>query len=193
MVIAALIGCLGFIFYLIYDINSFKMKSPVLKWGFFLGSLCILGSTLWQIFFAFKAGAFKGFWDILLLIFAGICFAGLIYSLFFALPKGTYKGENEALCKSGVYALCRHPVAVCFLLTYLFLGLSALPSVLLLNGMTFSILNILYVLFQDIVTFPVTIKGYNEYKKEVPFLIPNKKSIRLAFETLKRQNRKEVK
>jgi putative endonuclease len=104
-----------------------------------------------------------------------------------------YIYENEALCKSGVYALCRHPVAVCFLLTYLFLGLSALPSVLLLNGMTFSILNILYVLFQDIVTFPVTIKGYNEYKKEVPFLIPNKKSIRLAFETLKRQNRKEVK
>ena len=48
---------------------------------------------------------------------------------------------------------------------------------LLSAGMVFSVLNVLYALFQDRVTFPKTFSDYGEYRKRVPFLIPNKESV----------------
>jgi hypothetical protein len=66
---------------------------------------------------------------------------------------------------------------------YLFLGLAALPSGLIVNGMIFSVLNLAYAWFQDHVTFPKTFCDYETYRKQAPFLIPTMNSIRRAKET----------
>jgi protein-S-isoprenylcysteine O-methyltransferase Ste14 len=90
-----------------------------------------------------------------------------------------------------VYALCRHPGVICLFAMYLFLGLAALPTPLLGCGMVFSLLNVLYALFQDRVTFPKTFCDYEAYRKTVPFLLPTRASIRRAVQTGRRPHRKE--
>ena len=107
----------------------------------------------------------------------------LIYSLFFALPfSGTYCAQPQSpqVCDRGVYALCRHPGVLCFLGVYVFLGAAALPSPLLAHGMVYSFLNLCYVIFQDLVTFPKTFCDYAAYRKRVPFLIPTRRSFGMS-------------
>ena len=91
--------------------------------------------------------------------------------------------QGRQVWRSGVYALCRHPGILCFFVMYLFWGLAALPTRLLLQGMVWSLLNLAYAWFQDRVTFPKTFSDYPDYRQEVPFLIPTPASIRRAKET----------
>ena len=104
----------------------------------------------------------------------------MIISLIYCQEQNTEKHVYSG----GAYALCRHPGILCFFGTYLFLGLAALPMGMIVNGMVFSFLNLLYAWFQDRVTFPKTFCDYSEYQKTVPFLIPTKASIRMAGRTL---------
>ena len=76
---------------------------------------------------------------------------------------------------------------------YLFLGLAALPAPgLLARGMLFSGLNLGYAFFQDRFTFPRTFSDYSAYQRRIPFLIPTKASILLAYSTLFRTNDEEA-
>jgi len=67
---------------------------------------------------------------------------------------------------------------------YLMLGLAALPSRMIVHGLIFSALNLAYAWFQDCVTFPKTFCDYSDYKEKVPFLIPTKHSVSMAYRTL---------
>ena len=49
--------------------------------------------------------------------------------------------------------------------------------------MTFSLCNLLYVLFQDRWTFPRTFPDYPAYRRRVPFLLPTARSLRTAWLT----------
>jgi protein-S-isoprenylcysteine O-methyltransferase Ste14 len=120
---------------------------------------------------------------------AAIFFYLLIYTLFFALPfQDTYiKEKSHTVCKNGVYALCRHPGVLWFTLFYAFLGLAVMIPTLFVAGSLFSILNILYVLFQDRWTFMKSFENYEGYKVDTPFLVPNKKSIKHCLRTLSRK------
>ena len=86
-------------------------------------------ATVLDLYASWKAGCFSGLGDILLLAGAALAFAALIYCLFFALPfEQTYADQDSGsrVCRSGVYALCRHPGVLCFAVMYLLLGLAAL-------------------------------------------------------------------
>ena len=180
-------GIAAFVLYLLYDINSFRWKTRLLRWAFLAGTFLIAAATGLDLFHAWNARAFSGVGDLLLLAGACLWFALLLYCLFFALPfQQTYTQQatgNRVYC-GGVYALCRHPGILCFFFLYLMLGLAALPECLLRNGMVFSLLDLLYAWFQDRVTFPKTFCDYREYQKSVPFLIPTSASIRMAKQTL---------
>ena len=181
-----LMGFLGFALYFLYDIDSFTGLWKPLRFGFAAGSGLIAGSTLLQLVRAFRQAALSQPWDKLLLVAGLAAFAALIYCLFFALPfSDTYTAPEQGrqVCRSGVYALCRHPGILCFFVMYLFWGLAALPTRLLLQGMVWSLLNLAYAWFQDRVTFPKTFSDYPDYRQEVPFLIPTPASIRRAKET----------
>ena len=192
--LSLVLGIAGFILYLLYDINSFTSQNRLLGYGFLSGSVLITISTVIELIGAFKQNAFGGAADIILIILSVISFALLIYCLFFALPfEETYVEQTNGrkVYDGGAYALCRHPGLICFFAFYLFLGLAALPSGFLITGIIFSLLNLLYAAFQDRVTFPKCFTNYVDYRKKVPFLIPNKKSIRQAAQTWARSDGKD--
>lgn len=181
------LGITAFVLYLIYDINSFTRQWKFLH-GFFLLGTGLLGiATGLDLWAAWNVGALAAGTDVLLLAGALICFALLIYCLFFALPfQETYAQQNTGrrVYRGGAYALCRHPGILCFFGTYLLLGLAALPERTIRNFLIFSLLNLAYAWFQDWVTFPKTFCDYADYRKQVPFLIPTKNSIAMARNTL---------
>ena len=194
MMLSICLGGVGFLLFLLYDINSFTLRSRLLHSAFLLGALAILAATALDLWAAARLGAFDSLWDLPLCLGAGAWLWGLIYCLFFALPfHETYQDREgpSAVQDRGVYALCRHPGVWCFLGIYLCLGAAALPSPLLFHGLLFSGWNMLYAVFQDLVTFPRTIHGYEEYKQDTPCLLPNGRSIRRARQTWGRPGKKE--
>lgn len=193
MLLSLILGCAGFVLFFVYDINSITRQNRILGCSFFAGCALIVLSTALSVYRAAVSGITLQPADIVLIGMGILSFACMIYCLFFALPfEETYVDpENgRSVYDKGVYAMCRHPGVIFFFLMYLFIGLALLPSDLLICGMVFSLLNLLYAAFQDCVAFPKTFYNYADYKKYVPFIIPNIKSIRLALKTLGRVDRK---
>ena len=178
-------GLLTFFLYLIYDLNSVLWQKKILHGFFFLGNILLAGATVVQILEAVsevRLGAC--FW--IFAVLSGVFLLLLIDTLFFALPfECTYLevGKKPCVCDFGMYALCRHPGVLWFFLFYFCLGIALYPAELIYAGMFYSILNLCYVIFQDHWTFPLTFADYENYKRTTPFLIPNPRSIRRAFET----------
>ena len=188
------LGLAAFVLYLLYDINSFTRKNPVIHSFFTVGTVFLGVATVLDLYASWKAGCFSGAGDILLLAGAALAFAAMIYCLFFALPfEETYADQDSGnrVCRTGVYALCRHPGVLCFAAMYLLLGLGALPGRMILRGMLYSALNLAYVCFQDRVTFPRTFCDYEDYRQKVPFLIPTRNSVITAWKTLFRADSEE--
>jgi len=188
------LGIAAFLLYLVYDINSITCKNRILHLFFMAGTVLLCTATALDLRSAWMTAAFRGVGDILLLVGSSLCFAALIYCLFFALPfDETYRDqkENRFVYSKGVYALCRHPGILCFFGMYLLFGLAALPTAVLRNCVVFSILNLMYAWFQDRITFPKTFCDYKNYQKNVPFLIPTVDSIRAAVRTMSRSESEE--
>lgn len=194
--LSLILGIAAFVLFFIYDVNSVTWKNAVIHRFFAVGAVLLALSSVTDIWYCAKAGAFEGFVDVLLIILGAAAFAALIYSLFFALPfDETYvkSSEERRVYDRGVYALCRHPGILCYFVMQLFLGLAALPERMIINGMILSVLNLLYAWFQDRITFPKTFTDYAEYRNNVPFLLPTLQSIRAAKKTFgKAQSREEV-
>ena len=181
-----LLGIGAFMLFTLYDINSVAMKQGLFKGSFFIGFFLLIISTTGIVMSSLDqlsiVGVCCNYFGV-----AALFLLLLIYTLFMAIPfKETYvnAGKSTKACQHGVYALCRHPGALWFIGFYLFFWL-ALPSPLLLKAATiFSVLNIMYVIFQDRWTFMLTFENYSEYKKTTPFLIPNLGSIKRCVETI---------
>lgn len=192
--ISAILGTAAFGLFVLSDINDFRWKQPLLRLLFPTGLLLLGGISVWDLYAAFRIGAIRSA-DWLLLVCAAGSFAALIYCLFFAVPFGeSYTGQPSqarTVCDRGVYGLCRHPGVLCFGAMYLFAGLATLPTPLLWKGLWFSLLNLLYVWFQDRITFPRIFTDYPAYRKRVPFLIPNKQSIHTVRKRISRTHTKE--
>lgn len=194
--LALCLGITAFALYFIYDANSFLWRRRFPRMFFAFGTLLLGAALLLDLYSVWTAHSFTGLADIILLALSAVSFGLLIYSLFFALPfDETYaKQENgRRVYDKGAYALCRHPGILFFFGAYLFLGLAALPSAgLLVNGMLFSLLDLLYAWFQDRITFPKTFTNYRDYQQKVPFLLPTKASLQTALRTLRPAGNEEV-
>lgn len=187
-----LIGTAGFFLYFIYDVNSVEWNNRLLQKLFGAGSLCVVLSTIDFVRVSFVRQQAWGLFRIGFAVF-GLLFLGLlIYTLFFALPfEQTYLEESRMrkAYTEGIYSLCRHPGVLWFAGLYLCLwGMTGSLS----GGVFFVLMivwNIIYIIFQDLWTFPRTFTNYNEYKRGTPFLIPDGKSVRaclLSIRGLKR-------
>lgn len=181
-----LTASLGFVCYLIYDINSITWKNKAFQKGFFAGTVFVALATV-LIFVEnlnhiqpLRAAVFGA---------AGLMMFGLLlYTLFFALPfEATYVEENrerEAYME-GVYGLCRHPGVLWYAGMYLCLAGALGTKAALLEGVFLIGWNLLYVIVQDLVIFPATFSNYDVYKRCTPFLIPNGKSVKKCFHTIR--------
>lgn len=194
--ISLLLGLTAFVLYFLYDINSFTRQIRFVHCFFAVGTLLLGGAAVLDLMDSWKNGYFSGMTDVILIAGAAACFGALVYCLFFALPfQETYVGQNTGrhVYSGGVYGLCRHPGILCFFGMQLMLGLAALPGRMLIRGMTFSALNLLYAYFQDRITFPKAFCDYGDYQKKVPFLIPTGASIRRAGKLCLLQKKEEEK
>lgn len=176
-------GLIVFGLYYVYDYNSVKWKHWLPRRFFLAGTLLLMLATAVQIVSAVRTVGIQRYSG-LFLTAAVLFLALLIYTLFFALPfEETYLKPNEKPCvySEGMYALCRHPGVLWFFFFYLCLGLAFWPSRLLWVGLFYSGLNLIYVIIQDLWTFPNTFADYGVYKKQAPFLFPTRASIKRAF------------
>lgn len=181
--IAIVASVLGFFLYYIYDINSVKWRNSLMNKFFALGSALVLASVFIVITTQINEANFTLFG----ILSAGVFLALLIYTLFFAIPfKETYieDEQNRMAYTQGIYALCRHP-GVLWLLGFTLSIFALIPtSTTLLTVTVINTMNVLYIVLQDIWTFPNTFANYNQYKSMTPFLIPNVLSIKLCLSTL---------
>ena len=192
---AMILGTAGFLLYFLYDINSIKWNHFVLQKLFAVGSICVAGSTAWVLAESLSkkmvhpaAGVIFGAGS---LVFLGL----LIYTLFFALPfDETYLKESKKRLAytEGVYSLCRHPGVLWFAGAYLcFWGMSGdLSRGIYFISMIFW--NYLYIIIQDFWIFPETFTNYQEYKRNTPFLLPNRKSIKAYLSWNKERKKPRV-
>lgn len=182
-------GVVAFFLFAIYDINSVKQKFKWMKSAFFIGALLLAAATgilmvrNWE-----RSGAGQWAAIVLAAVFLGL----LIYTLFFAIPfSETYvkKDGNPQVCSEGMYALCRHPGVLWFIGLYICLAAAVPEPSVICAGIIFCVCNIVYVIVQDVWTFPNCFADYRSYKKKVPFLIPTGKSMSECIRTLKRERK----
>ena len=181
------LGVLGFVLYFIYDINSICWNNRLLQKLFLMGTILVVVSTGYT-FYLQREFLYSGSRLIIWGIATAVFFFLLIYTLFFALPfDATYVNENterEAYTQ-GIYGLCRHPGVLWFSAFYICLSLMIDSSRFRFLATALIILNILYVVFQDIWTFPRSFSNYGEYQKNTPFLLPTIHSIKYCMQTLR--------
>lgn len=180
-------GLLAFILFVLYDINSVRFESRLLKPAFFLGFILLTAATVMMFAAGWQMDGEIGNRQIVFLIIAAGFLLMLIYTLFFALPfSDTYvKEAKPRVCSHGVYALCRHPGVLWFTGMYACFALAMPTLPVILGGTVFSLCNVLYVVMQDMWTFPNYFIDYQSYQKRVPFLIPTVKSGKACIRTLK--------
>lgn len=177
-----ILGIIAFGLYFIYDINSISIKHKFFHSFFFLGTMIIVANVGWVFIHILIHGqaAFLNNKVLFIPFIIGLmCFALMIYSLFFALPfDETYRDDSRipTVCDTGMYALCRHPGVLWYCLFFLFVAIGIQVKSFTYIAISYSILNILYGIFQDIYSFPKTFRNYDQYKLKVPMFVPTKES-----------------
>lgn len=165
-------GVCAYLLFLLFDVNKVRWHRPFLNVSYPAGVVALLLSVALCIG---KAA------DGLTLRFRVVIFLGLavvftiftVYALFFALPAKTYSDTGELpVVSSGLYGLCRHPACWPFALVFVFLYLAFGGKWLFIAMLLYPALNVAYVAIQDRFIFPKFIRGYDEYRASVPFLIP---------------------
>ncbi|MGI6500003.1 MAG: hypothetical protein ACOX1S_03825 [Anaerostipes sp.] len=190
-----LLGSIGFVLFIFSDYNTVKWNKKSLNALFWIGSFCVLAGTVMAAWEEIEQGILVDGESMLAVAFACVCGAMLIYTLFFAIPfsesyiEGT---DHRKVCKSGMYAFCRHPGVVWFFFFYLTLGRAFQGRIFLWYGVFLSLLNLGYVVFQDYYSFPIIFNDYVAYRKEVPFIIPTKRSMAQGVRTWRKKGEKDA-
>ena len=184
-----ILGVAAFILFLLYDLEQAQLLPrrfhKFVRFFFLIGVLLLLLSTAAVIWYEIINLSAWGIRQVFFSVVAVFFLLLLLYTLFFALPfEETYVSQNG--CKTydrGMYALCRHPGVLWFTGCYACLWLAFGGMLLLYMAVLYCSLNILYVILQDVVTFPRVFTDYALYKQRVPFLIPTLQSIRNCIQT----------
>ncbi|MDO4477996.1 MAG: methyltransferase [Lachnospiraceae bacterium] len=183
-VVLTIPACLCLVMFEVIKVKAFRENRRIANPFFVPGVLLLAaawGHVLIRYFHTGPLGPVS--FPVRLVIGGCLAAASLIfygYVLFFALPGGTYgdaAGASE-LSKEGIYGWCRHPGFYGF--TALALSLALLSGSLeaLAAGVIYSLLNLVYIVVQDRCWFPVYIAGYEQYRRDVPFLgFPPRKPI----------------
>ncbi len=175
-----ILGIIGFVFLYIYEINQIIWNNKFLKL-FFTGGLALVLSSTVMIVVDSKVDILltgSSFW---VGIFCFILFTYLlIYTLFFSIPFSESYVEQfnkrEVYMKK-MYSLSRHPGVLWFSGVYLSLMILIPNSNLTIFALVMVAMNVIYIILQDIWSFPRLFVDYEYYKKTTPFLIPTFKSI----------------
>jgi protein-S-isoprenylcysteine O-methyltransferase Ste14 len=183
------IGLLGFIVIHLFDLVSIKripfgVKPTVWVAGFAilifsLVKLCLQSNTLATPAWLTWVG-----WFLLATSLTMITFA-----LFVNLPfRRTYvdTGVGDKLIKTGLYALVRHPGVYWVTAFFFSLAFISKSSLMMIVAPIFAVVNIALVIFQDKFFLIRMFEDYDQYQRETPMLIPNRRSFKAFVNSLKR-------
>ena len=106
----------------------------------------------------------------------------LIYSVLIEVNKK--RDISEKLITTGTYALSRHPGVIWFAFYYIFGSIMFANVEILIAGIIWSIINIIYVLLQEKLVFNKMFENYDLYRETTPMLWPNVKSIKRCITTM---------
>ncbi len=166
-----ILGIVAFALFVLGDVNDAYIKSRALKPCFALGIVLLAAATACRM----DISRAKIVWFVLAAIFLSY----LLKSLFGSFSNSeAYSDlpENREVSDTGLYALCRHPGVLFFSGLYICLHFGVcLPW---LDTLLYIGLNFVLVILEDTVFFPRFLEGYEQYKENVPFLIPTKESIK---------------
>jgi protein-S-isoprenylcysteine O-methyltransferase Ste14 len=181
-----LLGCLALVIAFFFDPAALKgiryLKQVVglacvLMFGFALVMVCLQTDRLSLPGWVSCIG-----WPLLALsIFL------LVYSLFLELPfRETYaeNGVGERLIKTGTWALVRHPGVLWFALLLVALLMISGTKLFLIAAPIWFLLDVLHVWYQERFYFSKMFPGYEQYKRETPMLIPNRRSVIRCIKTM---------
>lgn len=182
------LGGVGFLFLIVFDLNKIKHYHNGFNYFFMIGiSLIGIGSLLvhFNPIILFEVHLWLKIVFYSLAVLSGLF---MFYALFGALPfKETYqKTQSNQTITTGVYALCRHPGVWGFFFMYLFIFLASGNQLMLYVTIIWTLLDVIHVWIQDKYFFSKTLIGYDDYKKTTPFLLFNAKSIAHCRQTMKR-------
>jgi len=115
----------------------------------------------------------------------------IVHAIFVSLPfRKTYiaTGAGEKLVTTGFYALVRHPWLHWSILLLISLILVSRSRLVLFAATPFVLLEVISVSLQEYFFLRRIFYGYERYRKETPMLIPNRKSIKNFFNSLKQKS-----
>lgn len=182
-------GIAAFVLFFINDINDWKLKRKWLSVSFAAGAVLLAVSTVWMCMRGNGDAVLSGVPAAAVWVILAASLAGEVYSLFFSFScSEAYAGaggDNVRYPSTGrMYALCRHPGVLFFIIIYA--GLILVTNMPATGGAMMCILNLLLIVFEDIYVFPSVFEAYDKYKQGTPFLIPNMRSIRKCIVDFRR-------
>ena len=173
-----IIGILGFVLLLMFDICSLCKKN-YLKYFFGIsGFLLILISSILIIIEFSSILQINGFVRAIALVLALLSLLLLVYSVFIEVGRKTYKVDNQhALITDGTYALSRHPGVLWMLLLYIFGAIFFQNLLAIYAALIWTIVNIIYVALQERFIFHRIFDNYDKYRESTPMILPNYESV----------------
>lgn len=173
-----IIGMIGFVSFLLFDISSMK-KWFIVKYMFIvIGLSLIVWSTVQMAqstpsFLVSNGARYVAF--ALSIVFFGL----LIYSVFIEVGVKTYKKvAHHELVTDGTYSLVRHPGVIWLFLLYFFLSVFFMNKELLITAFVWTFVNTVYIMFQERIVLRKIFQEYDRYIMTTPMVIPNIQSLR---------------
>ena len=167
-----LTGTAAFVILIIFEVqkcrNALKNRTAFNPW-FVLGTLMLLLSFVGIAMDSHAAGGARLVSGIVIMT-AGVL--SYIIVLTAGLKKRGYLEDekNASVSRKGLYGRLRHPGVWSFLLCGVGFGMVFIGTTG--KALWLVLLNLIYTWLQDRYFFPVYLKGYEEYKRDVPYLFP---------------------
>jgi protein-S-isoprenylcysteine O-methyltransferase Ste14 len=182
-----IIGVLGFLVAHLFDVVSLK-RIPGAKQGVGIVVAALIGYATLMVCLDSERLALPIWVTWLGWALLSVSVPLLVYSLFVNLPfRKTYvaPGVGDRLVRTGTYALVRHPGVFWYALLLVSLILISKSKLLLVASPIWLGMDILHVVIQDKFLFGKMFKDYEDYRRETPMLIPNRRSISACLRTIR--------
>ncbi len=181
------IGVLGFLVAYLFDVFSLK-RMPRAKQGAGIVAVGLIGYATLMVCLKSERLVLPAWLTWLGWALLSVAFSLLVYSLFINLPfRKTYvmSGVGDELIRTRTYALVRHPGVIWYALLLISLILVSQSKGLLIASPIWFLIDVLHVIIQDKFFFGKMFADYEDYRRETPMLIPNRKSITACLRTLR--------
>lgn len=176
LMVCIFLSIVGFIFLFLYDFCQLWKKKHLTLLFSIIGYGSI-GASFFFLFFWYPLRE-TPLWILLFsTILLGICFCLLLFSQFIELSYGKAfeNARGRRVFRKGTYGIVRHPGFWWFFFMVLFLNGAFRQGQVICLSVLQVFLNLCLIILEDRLIFPRIFVDYDEYIREIPFLIPRLK------------------